>query len=236
MSEMTSLQNIRCTAVRQHKHRPKSTFKIWDLEEFQKNYFSPFTQAAFREHSDDMQIPELGSRMGSDLMKHLFVIQQCSYFIKLDKAKKNGLEANAPCHNYFGPNRLLSQQSISSGWVQILPCQNLWQIQTSSPSLCSSSVLWVKFITKSLITKWRANTGRFLFLVWNLIWNFKVKSKFMSLPWRFPRLFRCFATNDLCSHFCECKIIMTMSKQLIDPRNERHIWLQHLRQYYHNMC
>lgn len=52
MSEMMSLQNIRCTAVRQHNQRPKSTLKIQDLEKFQKSYFSPF--AAFREHSDDM--------------------------------------------------------------------------------------------------------------------------------------------------------------------------------------
>lgn len=181
MPETTSLQNIRCTAVRQHKQRPKSTVKIWDLEKFQKNYLSPFAQAAFREHSGDMQIPELGSRTGSDLVKHLFVIQQCNYFIKLGKAKKNGLEANAPSCNYFRPNRLLSQESTSSGWVQTLPCHHLWKIQTSSPNLCSSSMFRVKFITKFLIRKWRANIGRFLFLVWNLIWNLKVKSKYMAI-------------------------------------------------------
>lgn len=79
----------------------------------------------------------------------------------------------------------LSQQS----WVQILPCQNLWQIQASPLNLCSNSMFQVKFITKSVIRKWRANIGRFLFLLWNLTWNLKVKSKYMPLSfWRFPRL------------------------------------------------
>lgn len=198
-------------------------------------------------------------------MKHLFVIQQFSYFIKLGKAKKNGLkEANAPCHKCLGPNRViptelgtdtaLSESQANSSF----PSQSMFKLYVSS-----------KVYHKILVRKWRANIGRFLFLLWNLTWNLKVKSKYMPLSfWRFPRLiFLLFCNKWLVQSFMWMQNNHD-NEQTVDwsqkweaewnPNDTRtatvkaeskmnlihlipnliftYIWLQHLRQYYHYIC
>lgn len=57
------------------------------MKNFRKMNFTPFTQASCRENSDYVWISALLSRNGTDLMKHLFAIQQCSSSIKLGKAE-----------------------------------------------------------------------------------------------------------------------------------------------------